>query len=96
MVKVVVAGASGSAGGKLLSELHPHLLTLTDRVVQDTTAQTLADHDVVFITLPHGCSAQVADPLRSEVLVVDYSADHRLSDPAAWAECYARHQRSNG
>jgi len=75
--------------GASLSELHPHLLPLADRVVQETTTQTLTDHDVVFLALPHGCSARVADPLRSEVLVVDCSADHRLSDPAAWAEFYA-------
>ena len=56
---------------------------------QETDPETLAGHDVVFLALPHGHSAQVADSLRSEVLVVDCGADHRLSDPAAWAEFYS-------
>jgi N-acetyl-gamma-glutamyl-phosphate reductase len=79
---------AATSAGTLLGELHPHLVPLADRVVQDTDEETLADHDVVFLALPHGHSAQVADSLRSEVLVVDCGADHRLSDPAAWAEFY--------
>src|SRR6478735_1101562 len=66
-VEIGALTAAGSAG-KALGELHPHLLPLADRVVQETDAETLAGHDVVFLALPHGHSAQVADSLRSEVL----------------------------
>lgn len=82
------AVTAAAAAGAPLGEVHPHLVPLAERVIQDTALETLADHDVVFFALPHGCSAQVANPLRSEVLVVDCSADHRISDPAAWAEFY--------
>jgi N-acetyl-gamma-glutamyl-phosphate reductase len=43
---------------------------------------------VVFLALPHGASAALAAELPEDTLVVDCGADHRLSDPAAWAEFY--------
>ena len=55
---------------------------------QDTTADTLAGHDVVFLALPHGRSAELAAQLGDDVLVVDCGADHRLTDPAAWTRWY--------
>ena len=79
---------AGASAGSPLGELHPHLVPLADRSVQQTSAATLAGHDVVFLALPHGRSAEVAATLCSSVLVVDCGADHRLSDPASWAEFY--------
>lgn len=77
-----------SSAGSLLFDHHPHLLPLADRVVLDTTPENLAGHDVVFLALPHGASAEVAEQLGDDVLVVDSGADFRLSDPAAWLRFY--------
>jgi N-acetyl-gamma-glutamyl-phosphate reductase len=79
--------AGGNAGRPLISH-HPHLTPLADRVVQETTVETLAGHDVVFLALPHGQSAQLAAALPAETLVVDLGADFRLTDPAAWERWY--------
>ncbi len=79
--------AGGSAGTRLGAH-QPHLLPLSDRVLVDTTAATLAGHDVVFLALPHGRSAELAAQLGDDVLVVDCGADHRLTDPAAWTRWY--------
>jgi N-acetyl-gamma-glutamyl-phosphate reductase len=79
--------AGGSAGSRL-AEHQPHLLPLADRVLTETTTQTLAGHEVVFLALPHGRSAEVAAELGDEVLVIDCGADHRLTDPAAWNRWY--------
>jgi N-acetyl-gamma-glutamyl-phosphate reductase len=79
--------AGGSAGTRLGAH-QPHLLPLADRVLQETTAETLAGHDVVFLALPHGRSAEIAAQLGDDVLVVDCGADHRLTDPAAWTRWY--------
>ncbi|MEO3888862.1 N-acetyl-gamma-glutamyl-phosphate reductase [Nonomuraea sp. B5E05] len=79
--------AASSAGSRLGAH-QPHLPQLADRVLDDTTAGTLAGHDVVFLALPHGHSAAVAAALDEETLVVDCGADHRLADPAAWQEFY--------
>ncbi len=79
--------AGGSAGTRLGAH-QPHLLPLSDRVLVDTTAATLAGHDVVFLALPHGRSAELASQLGDDVLVIDCGADHRLTDPAAWTRWY--------
>ncbi|PRY17587.1 N-acetyl-gamma-glutamyl-phosphate reductase [Kineococcus rhizosphaerae] len=81
-----LTGASNA--GTRLGELQPHLLPLADRVLQPTTTDVLAGHDVVFLALPHGASAAVAAELGDDVLVVDLGADHRLLDPAAWERFY--------
>lgn len=48
----------------------------------------LAGHDVVFLALPHGQSAAVAEQLGPDVLVVDMGADFRLHDAADWEKFY--------
>ncbi|MFI6323167.1 N-acetyl-gamma-glutamyl-phosphate reductase [Nonomuraea sp. NPDC050556] len=79
---------AASSAGTHLGAHQPHLPQLADRVIQDTTPETLAGHDVVFLALPHGHSAAVAAQLGDDTLVVDCGADHRLADPGAWAEFY--------
>ncbi|MCW2719982.1 MAG: N-acetyl-gamma-glutamyl-phosphate reductase [Pseudonocardiales bacterium] len=86
-VEIGALTAGGNAGSRL-GELQPHLLPLADRVLQDTTPEILAGHDVVFLALPHGRSAELAAQLGPEVVVVDCGADHRLTDPAAWNRWY--------
>jgi N-acetyl-gamma-glutamyl-phosphate reductase len=86
-VEIGTLTAGGNAGARL-GALQPHLLPLADRVLEDTTADALAGHDVVFLALPHGKSAEVAAQLGPDVLVVDCGADFRLDDPAAWQRWY--------
>ena len=80
--------AAGSNAGQTLAEHHPHLLPLADRVLAETSAETLAGHDVVVLGLPHGHSGAIAAELGPEVLVVDLGADYRLSDAADWEAFY--------
>lgn len=77
-----------SNAGQELGALQPHLLPLADRVLQETTPEVLAGHDVVFLALPHGQSAAVAERLGPDVLVVDMGADFRLKDAADWERFY--------
>lgn len=79
--------AKSSAGSRLI-EHHPHLLPLAGVEVLDTTAENLAGHDVVFLALPHGASAAVAEQLGDDVLVIDAGADFRLTDAADWEKFY--------
>jgi N-acetyl-gamma-glutamyl-phosphate reductase len=48
----------------------------------------LSGHDVVFLALPHGHSAALAEQLGPDTLIVDCGADFRLTDPAAWERFY--------
>ncbi|MFD3309138.1 N-acetyl-gamma-glutamyl-phosphate reductase [Streptomyces sp. NPDC058694] len=77
-----------SNAGQRLGALQPHLLPLADHVLQETTPEVLAGHDVVFLALPHGQSAAVAEQLGPDVLVVDMGADFRLKDAADWERFY--------
>ena len=86
-VEIGTLTAGGNAGSTL-GEHQPHLVPLADRVLADTTQETLAGHDVVFLALPHGRSAELAARLAESTVVIDCGADHRLSDPAAWERWY--------
>src|SRR5436305_4229218 len=77
-----------SNAGSVLGEHQPHLGPLTDRILLPTGPQSLAGHDVVFLALPHGQSAAVAEALGPDVLVIDCGADFRLADGAAWTHFY--------
>jgi N-acetyl-gamma-glutamyl-phosphate reductase len=79
---------AGSSAGCVLSDFHPHLMPLARRVVEPTDPDLLRGHDVVFLTLPHGHSAALAEQLGPETLVVDCGADFRLTDPTAWTRFY--------
>jgi N-acetyl-gamma-glutamyl-phosphate reductase len=79
--------AGGSAGSSLGSH-HPHLLPLADRILEDTTVETLSGHDVVFLGLPHGNSAQYAKALPESTVIIDCGADFRLSDADDWERYY--------
>ena len=82
------AVTASSNAGNLLGELQPHLLPLADRVLDPTDAEHLAGHDVVFLGLPHGASAEVAAELGDDVLVIDCGADFRLQNEADWDQFY--------
>lgn len=77
-----------SNAGDMLGRHQPHLRSLADRVLEATSAEALAGHDVVVLALPHGASGAIAAELGDDVLVLDCGADHRLADPAAWEAFY--------
>ncbi len=79
---------AGSSAGTPLGDAQPHLVPLAGRTVAETTAENLAGHDVVFLALPHGASAAVAEALDPGALVVDCGADFRLTDRTAWEQFY--------
>jgi N-acetyl-gamma-glutamyl-phosphate reductase len=80
--------AAGTAAGRPVTALHPHLPPLADRVFAATEAATLAEADIVFLALPHGESAALVAQLPADLPVVDLGADFRLADAAAWAAYY--------
>ncbi len=82
-----------SSAGRRLGEVHPHLTPLAATILQPTTAETLAGHDVIFLALPHGASAALVAQLGAgasagDVVVIDCGADFRLRDAEAWTRFY--------
>lgn len=86
-VQIRTVTAHSNAGQPLI-EHQPHLRSLAHLTLQDTTPETLAGHDVVFLALPHGQSGQYTDALVDTPLVIDAGADHRLTSPDAWDAFY--------
>ncbi|MFC0628950.1 N-acetyl-gamma-glutamyl-phosphate reductase [Kribbella deserti] len=86
-VEIGALTAGGNAG-TALGQHHPHLLPLAGRILQETSAETLRGHDVVFLALPHGQSAEIAGQLGEDVTAIDCGADFRLIDSEAWVEFY--------
>jgi N-acetyl-gamma-glutamyl-phosphate reductase len=79
---------AGTSAGERLGALQPHLGPLADRILEETTVEVLAGHDVVVLALPHGASGALAAALPQDTVVIDCGADFRLSDPAAWQRYY--------
>ena len=79
---------AGANAGERLGSLQPHLTPLADRVFDETTVESLAGHDVVFLALPHGQSGLIAATLPDDTLVIDCGADFRLHDAAQWVRFY--------
>lgn len=86
-VEIRTVTAHSSAGQPLVSH-QPHLRSLGHLTLQPTTPEVLSGHDVVFLALPHGQSAQYTDALGDTALVIDAGADHRLISAADWATFY--------
>jgi N-acetyl-gamma-glutamyl-phosphate reductase len=86
---VEIGAVTASANvGTLVGQHHPHLTPLGSRLVVETSAEVLADHDVVFLALPHGASAEVVAQLHPDILVIDCGADFRLSEAEVWQRYY--------
>jgi N-acetyl-gamma-glutamyl-phosphate reductase len=79
---------ANSNAGEPLGALQPHLVPLAERILEPTTPEVLQGHDVVFLALPHGTSAAIAEALGEDVLVIDCGADFRLEDADAWTHFY--------
>ncbi|NME80683.1 N-acetyl-gamma-glutamyl-phosphate reductase [Rhodococcus sp. 105337] len=85
---VIGALTAGSNAGATLREFHSHLLPLADRVLAPTDLDSLAGHDVVFLGLPHGHSAVIAEQLPETTVVIDCGADFRLTSSDDWTRWY--------
>ncbi|MGW6531542.1 N-acetyl-gamma-glutamyl-phosphate reductase [Streptomyces venezuelae] len=77
-----------SSAGRRLGDVQPHLAAVADRVLVETSAESLRGHDVVFLALPHGQSAALAQQLEPGTLVVDCGADFRLREAKDWQRFY--------
>ena len=83
--------AAGANAGASLAEVHPQFSSvpeLASKVFVESTPAALANHDLVFLALPHGQSAQLISQLPDDVLIVDLGADFRLEDNKDWHTYY--------
>lgn len=82
--------AHSNAGHKM-GKVQPHLRAVAGAELLPTTPENLAEHDIVFLALPHGKSGQLAEQisrLSPNTLIVDCGADHRLHEESDWDAFY--------
>ncbi|MDK8624950.1 N-acetyl-gamma-glutamyl-phosphate reductase [Corynebacterium appendicis] len=77
-----------SNAGQSAADVLPHIPQLADRVIDETTIEVLGKHDVVFLGLPHGFSAEIGAALPESTLVLDCAADFRLRNAEDWTAYY--------
>lgn len=80
--------AADTKAGARVGEIHPHLIPVAQQLFEGTDPEELGRHDVVFLALPHGASAALADRLPPGCVVIDCGADFRLDDEGAWTAFY--------
>ncbi len=86
----IAAVTAGSSTGKPVTSIHPNLTghpAFDGKNFQPTDAATLGDAELIFMALPHGESAALAEQL-PDARIIDLSADFRLGDEAAWHQFY--------
>lgn len=78
--------------GKKLTEVFPHLKGLIDLDLEKLSPSKAAEHaDVVFVSLPHGASAEVVAELYGRGLkIIDLGADFRINEQN-YSKWYGRH-----
>ena len=77
-----------SNAGQSAAVVLPHLPQLADKTIEETTTEILSEHDVVFLGLPHGFSAEIGAALPESTLVLDCAADFRLRNAGDWKKYY--------
>ena len=94
----IAAVSAGSSAGKPITSIHPNLVghpAFDGKDFQPTNAKTLGDAELIFMALPHGESAALAEQL-PDARIVDLSADFRLGDSGAWHQFYGQDVRHAG
>ena len=94
----IAAVAAGSNTGKPITSIHPNLTghpRFDGKNFDPTDADTLRDAELIFMALPHGESAVLADQL-PDAKIIDLSADFRLGDEQAWHQFYGQDVRYAG
>ena len=70
----VTCVAGHSSSGDRFFKHAPHIPSLGDLIVEDTTPDVLNGHDVIVLALPHGASGALAAELDPEAIVIDLGA----------------------
>jgi len=89
-LEVVLATADSSAG-KLVGEVHANLAGhpgLASLIFEPHGAAKAAAAELVFLALPAGQCAAMAESIAGETAIVDLGPDFRLADKAAWSRHY--------
>ena len=93
----VLVATSREFAGKAIADVYPGLAAYGEDEYTTLDPVALERCDLVFLALPHGASMDLGARLASAgVRVVDFSADFRLNDPAAYPEWFGGEHTNPG
>ncbi|MDX1592349.1 MAG: N-acetyl-gamma-glutamyl-phosphate reductase, partial [Balneolaceae bacterium] len=82
---------SESHAGKRITDIHPHLLDISDIILESSDNIPDYDVDLVFLALPHGVSMNfVKEHGLDEYITIDLSGDFRLSSKDLYESWYKK------
>jgi N-acetyl-gamma-glutamyl-phosphate reductase len=82
---------SESHAGKKITEIHPHLLDISDIRLETVKNAGNYDVDLVFLALPHGVSMDfVKEHGLDKFITIDLSGDFRLGSKGIYEEWYGK------
>lgn len=86
----ITAVTSEKSAGKNVAEVFPHLSSLQDLIYEPLIKEKLLSKaDIFFLALPHGKAQETVHYFyTNKKMVIDLSADYRLSDPQVYKEWY--------
>ena len=80
--------AAGNNAGEDITAVHSHLSTYVGRKFSQTDVAELSELDLIFLALPHGESAKIAESIDKSIPIIDLGADYRLSSADKWDKYY--------
>lgn len=80
--------AAGSNAAELITDIHSHLTQYGATRFSATSIEEINKTELVFLALPHGESAALAEKISPSVRVVDLGADFRLDNAESWRKYY--------
>ena len=84
----VTAISAHSNAGEDVTSIHPFLQSYSGRKFIEVTSIDWKEIDFVFLALPHGESAKIAQVIPEDIKIVDLGADFRLHDANDWNKYY--------
>ncbi len=84
----VTAISAHSNAGEDVTSIHPFLQAYSGRKFIEVTSIDWKEIDFVFLALPHGESAKIAQVIPEDIKIVDLGADFRLHDANDWSKYY--------
>ena len=82
--------ASRSQVGKDVCDIYPQFNNVLKNRIEKIDVESMNQLDVVFLSLPHTVSMDIAKEICESVKVIDLSADFRLSNPDIYKKWYKK------
>ncbi len=82
--------ASRSDNDKYIGDIYPQFSSILKSKIESINVDTIKTLDVIFLSLPHTVSMEIAKDIYGYVKIIDLSADFRLSNSNVYKQWYKK------